>query len=159
VSGQKKKVAGLFVVLLVGGGWVGLTARSTGEEKANAPAPRADVSFLADPSLSNPAGVGLGSRELFAKMMLSVALVAALAIAAFYVSKKVLPKVTNAPDKEIRVVETAYLGPRKTLHVVQVGNQRLLIGSTNETITTLAHLSDAWLDPSKQETENAVVNL
>ena len=89
-------------------------------------------------------------------MMFSVAIVAVLAVAAFYLSRKVLPKVTNAPDKEIRVVETTYLGPRKTLHLVQVGNQKLLIGSTNDTITTLARLGDAWLDRSQQELDSAV---
>jgi flagellar biosynthetic protein FliO len=156
VSNQKKKVATLLVALVVGGGFVALAARSMGPEEAGAPPLQAGASFLADPNLSNPTGIGLGSGELFSKMIFSVALVAVLAMAAFYVSKKVLPKVTHMPGKEIHIVETAYLGPRKALHVVQVGNQKLLIGSTNETIATLAHLDDAWLDLSKQETDSMV---
>lgn len=156
MNDQRKKVATLLVALVVGGGLVGLAARSTDQEKADAPPSQADASFLTDPNLSNPTGIGLGSGELFSKMMFSVVLVAVLAMAAFYVSKKVLPKVTHMPGKEIHIVETAYLGPRKALHVVQVGSLRLLIGSTNETIATLAHLDDAWLDLSKQETDTMV---
>ncbi len=158
MSHQKNKVATLFVALVVGGGFVCLGARSTDGEKAAAPVSDTDVSFLSDQDLSDSTGPALGSRELFFKMMLSVALVAVLAVAAFYVSKKILPKVTNAPGKEIRVVETTYLGPRKMLHLVQVGNQKLLVGSTNDTIATLAHIDDAWFDLSKQEM-NGVVNL
>jgi flagellar biogenesis protein FliO len=147
VNDQRKKVATLLVALVVGGGLVGLAAHSTGQEKADAPPSQADASFLTDHDLSNPTGAGLGSGELFSKMIFSVALVAVLAVAAFYVSKKVLPKVTNTPNKEIHVM---------ALHVVQVGNRKLLIGSTNETIATLAHLDDVWLDLSKQETDSMV---
>ena len=152
---QKNKVATLFAVLVVGGGLVCLGARSTDREEAKAPASEG-ASFLSDQDLSDSDGPVLGGRQLFFKMMFSVALVAALAIAAFYVSKKVLPRVTNAPGKEIRVVETTYLGPRKMLHLVQVGHQKLLVGSTNETIATLAHIDDAWFDLSKQEVDGAV---
>jgi flagellar biosynthetic protein FliO len=156
VSNQTKKVAALFAVLVVGGTLVGLAASSADREKTETLAPETDTSFLSDPSLSDQPGSALSNGELFLKMMLSVVLVGVLAVAAFYVSKKVLPKVTNAPGKEIRVVETAYLGPRKTLHLVQVGKQKLLVGSTNETIATLAHIDDAWFDLSKQEVNNAV---
>ncbi len=156
MSHQTKKVATLFAVLVVGCGLIGLGARSTGREKADGPASETGVSFLNDPSLSDQTGPALGNGELLLKMMLSVALVAVLAVAAFYVSKKVLPKVTNASGKEIRIVETAYLGPRKTLHLVQVGNQKLLVGSTNETIATLAHIDEAWFDLSKQPVDSAV---
>ena len=39
---------------------------------------------------------------------------------------------------------------------MEVGNQKLLIGSTNESIATLAHVGEAWLDLSKQEMDQAV---
>ena len=53
-------------------------------------------------------------------------------------------------------METSYPGPRKALHLVEIGNQKLLIGSTNESITTLAHIGDTWLDLSKEETDKTV---
>jgi flagellar biosynthetic protein FliO len=168
----------LFGVLVVGSGLIGLAAQSTNPNATpsvtsadpNA-APsitstdpnaipgatsEATGSFLNDPNLSQQPGLGIDSGKLFVKMLGSVVLVIALAGAVLYLSKKVLPKVTNTAGKEIRVVETTYLGPRKALHLVEVGHQKLLIGSTNESIATLAHVGDAWLDLSKQETDPAV---
>ena len=156
VSSQSKKMTTLLVVLVVGGGLVGLAAQSTEPNEAKSSATGASGSFLNDPDPTKPSDLSLGSKELFLKMMLSVGLVVLLAGAALYLSKKVLPKVTRASGKEIRIMETAYLGPRKALHLVEIGNQKLLIGSTNESIATLAHVGDAWLDLSKQEIDHAV---
>ena len=80
------------------------------------------------------------SRELFFKMMVSVLFLIALGAAAIYVSKRFLPKFTNLPGKEIRIAETVHLGPRKAVHLLEVGERRFLIGSTNENITRLADL-------------------
>ncbi len=160
---QSKRIATLFVALVVGSGLVGLAAHSA-DPNAGPTVTAADPnavseatgSFLNDPNLAQQSGLGIDSGKLFVKMVGSVVLVIALAGAVLYLSKKVLPKVTNAAGKEIRVVETTYLGPRKALHLVEVGNQKLLIGSTNESIATLAHVGDAWLDIPKQETDQAV---
>ena len=169
MTSQKKKIGFLCVLLVVSGGWLALASRQGAEPAAAADGTPVENSTLDtasqpetvsaqwyDPNLASTAGVNLGSRELFLKMMLSVGLVIALGVAALYLSRKVLPRVTNSPGKEIRIVETAYLGPRKALHVVEVAHQRLLIASTNDSVTTLAHLSDAWLDLSRQEVDNAV---
>ena len=83
---------------------------------------------------------------MFYKMLLSVMLVAALGIALIYVSKKLLPRIAHLPNKQIRVVETTYIAPRKGIHLVQIGARRLLIASTNENVTMLADLSDATGD-------------
>jgi len=91
---------------------------------------------------TNQVSGGLGRGELFFKMMFSVVLVIMLGAAAFYMSKKVLPRITNLPGKEIRILETAHLGPRKAVHLVKIGSQRLLIGSTNESISMLADVTE-----------------
>ncbi len=169
VTSQRKKIGLLCVLIVAGGGWLAAASREGGERAATTKGALPGDSALNtlsqaetvdppwyDPNLPATAGVSLGGRELFLKMMLSVGLVIALGIAALYLSRKVLPRVTNSPGKEIRIVETAYLGPRKALHVVEVAHQRLLIASTNDSITTLAHLSDAWLDVSKPEVDNMV---
>lgn len=160
MSNQRKRIAVLCVLLVVGGGWVGLASRQAGTQDhvavlaadSDQPAP-GDPDLSASPGVSpiTPLGGGLSSTELFFKMMLSVGLVIALGAAALYLSKRVLPKVANASGREIRILETAGLGPRKALHLVEVGHQRLLIASTNDTITTLAHVDDAWLDIAKPE--------
>lgn len=149
-------MATLFVALVVGGGLAALAARSADSSEVPATTSETPRSFLDDSDLSQESTLGLDNGQLFLKMMGSVVLVIVLAVAALYLSKKVLPKVTQAAGKEIRVVETTYLGPRKALHLVEVGNQKLLIGSTNESIATLAHVGEAWLDLSKQEMDQAV---
>jgi flagellar biosynthetic protein FliO len=78
-------------------------------------------------------------------MMLSVGLVIGLGAVAFYLSKRALPRVVKAGGKEIHVLETTYLGPRKALHLVEVGRQRLLLASTSESVTMLARVPHAEL--------------
>ncbi len=157
VNNQKKRIVVLCLLLVVGGGWVALASRyAGGPGQTNPQTARAETSFLSEPNQLGGTNVSLGGRELFLKMMLSVGLVIALGIGALYLSKRVLPKVTHAAGKEIRVLETTYLGPRKALHLVEVANQRLLIASTSDHITTLAHIGDAWLDLPRQEVDDTV---
>jgi flagellar biogenesis protein FliO len=118
--------------------------------------PHGESSFLSDPNLAGPGELNLSNKELLAKTLLSVALVIVLGVAALYVSKKVLPKMTKGPGKEIHILETAYLGPRKALHLVEVEGQKLLLGSTNESITALTHVVDNWADFSKHEMDDTV---
>ena len=112
----------------------------TAKSPLNNPAPASDnQSKLSVSPYKNPS-----SSELFAKMMLMVLLVAVLGMAVIYVSKKVLPRFTSLPAKRIKVVETVHLGPRKTVHLLKVDNQLILVGSTNEYIT---RLSDILVEP------------
>jgi flagellar biogenesis protein FliO len=100
-------------------------------------------------SESEPPGRQFGSpsgREFFYKMLLSVSLVVVLGVSVVYLSKKLLPRFTNLPGKKIRVLETAYIAPRKGIHLIQAGTRRLLIASTNETITMLADVTDSATD-------------
>ena len=99
-----------------------------------------DSSFLPD---SN-------SSELFYRTMLAVIIVIVLGISAIYLTKKLLPKITNASGKEVHIVETVHLGPRKSVHLIEIGNQRFLIGSTNENINKLADLTKSSIDISTQ---------
>lgn len=83
--------------------------------------------------------------------ILAVLFVLALFVVVIYVSKKLLPKITNLSGKEIRIVETIHLGPRKAVHLLEVENRRFLIGSTNENITKLADLSGNIMDLTSNE--------
>jgi flagellar biosynthetic protein FliO len=100
-------------------------------------------------SLINQPGLTVGSNSnietggLFLRMMLMVLMVICLGFAAVYLSKKLLPKL-NLPGKKIHVSETVHLGPRKALHLIEIGKQTFLIGSTNENITKLADVTDQF---------------
>ncbi len=151
MNGNGKRIAALCILLIVGGGWAGLASRYT--SRAAQVQPQTETgpkSLLNDPNSPPLTGSGLDNNALFVRMMLSVGIVAGLAIAALYVSKKILPRMTNTAGREIRVIETTCLGPRKALHLVEVGNQRLLIGSTQESITMLTPVGEIWTDASRQ---------
>ena len=101
--------------------------------------------FGNDPNFSGKLGYNPGGG-IYYRMMLAVLIVVVLGAAAIYVSKKLLPRITNLPGKEIRVVETVYLGPRKAVHVLEVGSRRFLIGSTSENVTKLADITSDLAD-------------
>jgi len=107
--------------------------------------------YANDPIFFSESDFNSGGSVFSIRAILAVLFVLALFIAAIYVSKKLLPKITNLPGREIRIVETVHLGPRKAVHLLEIGNQRLLIGSTNENITKLADLTGDLMDLSNKE--------
>jgi len=107
-----------------------------------------DSFFTQDTDLTGGSGFAGGSGELFFRAMLAVLFVIVLGAGAIYVSRRLLPRIINVPGKKIRIVETAHLGPKKAVHVIEVGNRRLLVGSTAENITTLADITDDLIDLS-----------
>ena len=141
VGNHKRFVLFLLAVLTVSGGFTACAAQASGSAASASSSSSTDTFLLNDPNLSNQQGAIPGNRELFFRMMLATALVIVLAVVALYLSRKVLPKMARVSAKEIRVLETTYLGPRKALHLVQVGPHRFLIGSTNENISSLAQLA------------------
>ena len=87
-------------------------------------------------------GSAINGTEIFYKIMLSVVFVLILGVAGVYMTKKFFPNIAKLQGKEIKVVETVHLGPRKSMHLVEIGKRKFLIGSTSENITKLADLTD-----------------
>lgn len=82
-------------------------------------------------------------QDLMKRFVYVVSLVVLLGVVAYYVTKKLLPKLTVTQGKNISVIETVPLGPHKLLHLIQISdNRRLLIGSTNENINLLADVTE-----------------
>ena len=109
--------------------------------------------FGNEPNFFEENGYGTGGGEFLYRAMVVVLFVFALGIAAIYVSRKLLPKISNIPGKEVRIIETVHLGPRKAIHLLEVRNQRFLIGSTNENIIKLADINNGLTNISTQQTE------
>lgn len=153
VTGYKKKsVTYLVMALIVGAILVVCLNQSTADEQnITNSKPKAGFLLAGDPNFTAGTNNGFGNQELFFKTMFMVVLVAVLGVAAIYASKKLLPKIANLPGKEIHITETVHLGPRKTVHLLRIGSQWLLIGSTNENITKLADVTDALTDVSAKE--------
>jgi flagellar biosynthetic protein FliO len=109
-----------------------------------AAAPGSGPSSTAGTWLNDPNGLlsqnGGVTRELIIKTVASLVLVVGLGVVAAYVMKRIGPRLCQIQGKQIRIIETTALGPKKALHVVEVGQQRFLIGSTPDQVTLLSAL-------------------
>jgi flagellar biogenesis protein FliO len=149
---KRNIVVFLMVLAIVGAAAVGLRSVQSGSTAVNLTLPVEAGAKQSEVTDSQPASTqeiripgqqaGPAGSELLVKMTLSVLAVAVIGVAAIYVSKKLLPKIANLPGKEIRVIETAYLGARKQLHLVEVGGRRVLIAATGENITMLSDVTE-----------------
>ncbi len=106
---------------------------------------------IADSNLFKNSDYSTSGNELFFRMLLSVLVVAALGVAAVVLSRKVFPRISSLQGKKIRITETVYLGPRRSVHLLEVGRKQFLIGCTNENINTLADLTGISTDLPPQK--------
>lgn len=74
------------------------------------------------------------------RMILGVSVVVVLGVAAIYVSKKVLPRFSAIQGKQIKVLETVHLGSRKTIYLIEIAGQQVLVGSTSDRFSKLADI-------------------
>ncbi len=151
---QARKKLVVLIALAAAAGGLAVAGRMTAETASSAaPAVPGDGAAADKAAATSQAGeppavtINGWTNEpvgtnLYVRMMLTVLLVLALGIPAIYLSRKLLPKIGNLPGKEVRVLETAHLGPRKQIHLVAAGQHRLLLASTNENITMLADVTD-----------------
>jgi flagellar biogenesis protein FliO len=143
---SRKKIV-VFVVTVVLGCSVLLVcsaqSATDGTELENSES-KSNSLFGNEPDFVTNKNKGSGTRDLFFRFMVSVLFLVALGVGGIYISKKFLPKITNLSGKEICIVETVHLGPRKAVHLLEIGERRFLIGSTNENITNLADLTSTF---------------
>ena len=149
----KIKLIAILAGLILAGGLLPGVARviaTSGPQQQDAVVtlsmPERTQETQSEPESSNLLSGPTSGREFFYKMLLSVLLVIALGIGVIYVSRKLLPRFAHLPGKQIRVLETAYIAPRKGIHLIQAGTRHLLIASTNETITMLADVTESASD-------------
>lgn len=72
-----------------------------------------------------------------------------LGAAGMVLAKRYLPRLQPTGGGRIRVVDSAYLGPRKQLHVVQVGSQRFLVASCRDSVTMISELASTFAEALK----------
>lgn len=148
---KKKFVVFIAAAALVGGALAPCFAQSQPAKDPQLSINTSAGLFSADPNNTILPAEDIGRGELFFKMIQAVLLVAVLGVGAIYFTKKFLPKITNSPGKKIHIAETVCLGPRKNLHLLKIGDRRLLIGSTSENVTMLADVTQAL---SEQQTDD-----
>ncbi len=88
---------------------------------------------------------GDGETTGIAWQMLAATLVILfVGVVAIVVVKKLLPRLAKSRGKRISVLETAYLGPHKSVHLLQVGDRKVLVGSSRDGVVRLGDVTDAF---------------
>jgi flagellar biogenesis protein FliO len=157
VAAYKKKIVVFLIMVALGTAVVMFCSASSAEVKQQEQKfDNLSLPFKNDSNLPTQSDEIPTTSELFFKMMFSVLLIVVLGAAAIYVSKKFGVRISNLPGKKVQIVETVNLGPRKAVHLLKIGNQGLLIGSTTESITMLADVTDTLseMDSSATKTDD-----
>jgi flagellar biogenesis protein FliO len=143
----KKRATLLALLAMIGCGAAICVSRA----QANAPAKQAATAYwgygdanqstLLPPQNSN-------TSETLRTLLISIVVLIVIGTAAIYAAKKWLPKIGLAKGRHIAVMESVQLAPNRAVHLIQVGSQRFLLGSSNESVRMLADVTLALTDES-----------
>lgn len=95
----------------------------------------------------------IDTGQMYWKLLTAVGMVLVLGGAALYVSKKLGTKIPmyRGSGKEMQIAETLYLGSRKAVHLIKIGDERILIATTPTTVTKIAKLDNRKTPSSNQQ--------
>lgn len=135
-------------------------ARAAGPASQPATQPTSQPTSQPSTQPARPAGSPLelredgGENDLFRdekpsgglawQMLAAMLVVLVLGGAAVVVSKKLLPRLHGGAARSVAVLETVYLGPRKSLHLVRVGSKRFLLAGTKDQVRLLAEVTGSF---------------
>jgi len=153
---HKKKIIAIFALLATCLLLNALLSGRIDRTKAYADATEPNISQITPLQNLNAFGNSDGRYDLIKQFIYAVLLVGALGIAAWYLSRKVVPRLANARGRHVSVIESVPLGPNKMLHLVEVpGGKRLLIGSTSQAVNFLTEITTSTTElpeaPSPQQ--------
>jgi flagellar biosynthetic protein FliO len=128
-------------------------------------------SFLISSNSNYTASEALPGKTVIssAGLFFSITLKLGVVIIMIYVFMQLLKKWQGAKQgkakKILSVIETTYLNPRQSLHLVKAGDKLLLLGSTDQAVTYLAEfekdllLTDKTVEiPNTNQNNHNVVN-
>ena len=72
-----------------------------------------------------------------------VVVIAILGVGGLWIVRRLVPKIQQRRGRNIAVLETACLGPSRSVHLLRVGQREFLIASTREHISMLADVTGA----------------
>lgn len=103
------------------------------------------VPSTGDASYINSTGFAF---SVFLKLGIVVLIIAGLAI----VIRRMQVKGQTTSTKLVGLIETLHLSPHRTLYLIDVEGQKILIGATDQSISTLYQLTNAENPSQKEET-------
>ncbi|MCB9134622.1 MAG: flagellar biosynthetic protein FliO [Anaerolineales bacterium] len=83
--------------------------------------------------ITPPADIGFSALDVLLKLGVVIGLI----YVSLYLLRHWQGQLAGRATRQMRVVESLSLAPRQTLHLVRVGSQTLLIGATDQTLTSL----------------------
>ena len=85
-----------------------------------------------------------GAARLPYQMLAYTLIILLLGGVGLFLVRKVLPRIASRAGKSVSVIETVYLGPKKALHLLQVGTQRFLVAGTRDQVALLGEVTTAF---------------
>lgn len=131
----KKLPAWAWGLLALGGLFLGMTL-SPSKTPVYA-GPGAPDGLLPTSGITPPAELGFSALDVLLKLGFVIGLI----YVSLYLLRRWQGQMTGRATRQMRVVESLSLAPRQTLHLVRVGSQTLLIGATDQTLTSLGAVS------------------
>ena len=124
--------------------------------QANTPAKQAATAYWEYGDANQPASLppqNSSTGEALRTLMISIVSLIVIGTAAIYAAKKWLPKISGAKGRHIAVMESVQLAPNRAVHLIQIGSQRFLLGSSNESVRMLADVTLALGDETFEKDE------
>jgi len=84
------------------------------------------------------------------QMLGMLVVIGVLGLAGLWFVRRVMPKISTGRGRNISVLETACLGPHKSVHLLRVGGKEFLVASTRERISMLADVTGASSAPAEE---------
>jgi flagellar biogenesis protein FliO len=107
--------------------------------------------------LGGTGGGSLGTRsdvdtgKMLWQTLAYLVVLALLGGLAVFALRRLSPRLKSAGGgRGLAIAETVHIGPRKTVHVLQVGSRRILIASSRDEIAMLADVTDAYPAPAQE---------
>ncbi len=93
---------------------------------------------------------GLGREDdaggALRQMIVYSVIIVALGVAAVLIIKKLLPRIHRSAGKNLSIIETAYISPRSSVHLLRVGTKKYLISRSGDGVSLLAEVTQALDD-------------
>jgi len=125
------------------------SAATTAPSPASAPADVKSISKLPLRTEKSDKPLRLSDEDgiRYGQMLAYLLVVVVLGLVAIIAAKRLLPRLNPAAGgRRIRVVDSAYVGPRKQVLVIQVGPRKFLVGSCRDSLTLLSEITDTFSD-------------
>jgi hypothetical protein len=83
-------------------------------------------------------------------MLAAVIVILVLGGLGLFLVKRVLPRIGRPTGKNVSILESVYLGPRKAVHLLQADGRRFLVGCSRDEISMLAELTREFDQPEHE---------